>query len=244
MITLLLLSAFEGSTQTRNGHSIVKYVDGSKFIGKIISENEDNLLMVASTGDTLHLRQILVRSIQRPSDIILYNNGKYHWSKGPFATFTFGFTPSTYISNHVDLVVGYKFRQRYAAGLGVGIDYNDAEVAGLFMYHDFVSFFGYGRYSLGRQNARFFVDAKLGYGFANEDIWFEPHSFNGGIHFRPGIGMLLASRNKFRFLLGIHQYIQQASGRFTQLDLGGSQIEADYSLLYNRTMVRLAVEFR
>ena len=241
---LLLIPGIKVSAQVRDGHAVVNYVDGSKFIGKIVFEDEENLMMVASTGDTLHFKRILVKNIRRPADIVLYNNGKFHWSKGPFATATFGFTPSAYVSNHVDLVVGYKFSQRYAAGVGVGFESNDVEVTGLFLFHDFVSLFGYGRYSLGRKNARFFVDAKLGYGFANEDIWFGLHEFTGGIHLRPGIGMLLASRNSFRLLLGIHQYIQRTSGKSIQFDFNGSQIEADYSLTYNRTVIRLAVEFR
>lgn len=239
MLFCYLLS-FNAYSQDQS-NSIVHYDDGSVFIGKIVSKNDVGLVLYGSTMDTLNLIWDNIKRLHDGNDIILYNKGKFHKKSGFFGTLDFSFAPSTIITEGA-LIVGNRITPRYAVGAGAALSTTEVTIAGEWLWHDFHTYFGYGRYYLNQKKRRIFADARVGYGFPRNGGWNNEH--NGGFHFQPGITMMFSSRTDYRFFISLSQYFQYTSGEFNGTDGFISDYFARYDLFYNRTMIKFGFQFK
>ncbi len=238
IVTIFSLPCFGQYKGLQQGQAMVYYMDGSVFIGNIIEKNEFELILLVSTGDTLHLKPVFVKRVFDTNEVLIFRRGKYHRTDGFFGVIDFGVAPSPVVEG--SLLLGKRIYEKYAVGAGAALSTTTLRLNGEWMWHDFHTYFVYGRYYLNHKQRRLFADARLGYGFPRNGGWNDPHS--GGIHFQPGITLLFASRNNFRFFAGISQYMQYTSGEFFSWD-PFIDYEGTYSLFYNRTIIKIGFQF-
>lgn len=236
LTALLLCSTTYIEAQTKKSKTIY-YDDGSVFVGNVISENDQQILLLATTGDTLHIDKNLIRGnrkkVRRP---------KFHYEKGPWAALNIGISPDF----QSDLLVGYRLNAKYSFALGTGIRDIYSEANGIWNNSVFVPIYAYGRRYFGlEKNARPFVGLVAGYSFpVNSGFSFNNHEFEGGATFEPGVGISFAARGKSRFVMSIGQNFQYSTGSNTETDILFNPIEIEYKRWYSRTVFKIGVEFR
>ena len=220
--------------------SVVSYHDGSVFRGTVFTDSGGNLKMVISTGDTISLNANLIKRIFDQEDYIVTKKNKYHYRNGIFSytSVTFG-TYDWDFSGQVHSVAGYRYSDRLSLGLGVGLEGHDITVGDDWFYHRFLSSFGYGRYYLNDKNWRLYADAKIGYAFDLEPTFFARNTSEDGFLFQPGLGVHIASRNKFKMHFGMSYAFLRTRGRGA--DWSGD-IQYDYQVWINRLVFSVGLE--
>ena len=232
------------STQKR---TIIYNKDGSFFIGKILKDHPSSIEMIKTTGDTLniHKRQIK-RIFQTSRDIIMHTKGSVHYTSGIFASTSFGWGLSEDHSFDWDLVVGRHLNEKWSVGLGASVNYNTTNnFRGIRIDNRFTPIFAYGRYYINKKSARLFAFSRLGYGFGffSDNIeWVDNQT--GGVHIQPGIGVHFASRKSIRFIITLSQMLQHTRGSQVDFDFLSNPINIDYNFFYNRTMLKVGIEFK
>lgn len=220
--------------------SIVSYKDGSIFRGTILYTNGDNLKMIISTGDTINLKAELIKKIFDQSDYIVTKKDKYHYRSGIFnyTSLTFGSHNRDH-SSQLQTVFGYRYTERLSLGVGAALEGHDLSVGNDWFYHRYVSSFGYGRYYLNNKNWRLYTDAKMGYAFALESNFFQRNTHQDGFIFQPGLGIHMASRNKFKMHFGMSYVFLRTKG--IGADWSGD-IQYDYKVWINRLVFKIGLE--
>lgn len=222
--------------------SIVYNRDGSVFIGDLLEENSTQIVLFGSTGDTIHLDKDLIRrTLIGRTDIILHNRGKYHSTKGLFASAGGGIAATYESSATLDFIVGYRKDEKFSFGAGIGYHLHETELGSNFLINKFAPAYIYGRRYLGRSNAGPFVFSKLGYGFPIERGFND--EYTGGVYAQPGLGLHFASRTDLKFIMSLSQYIQHSNGQRQRRDLFSNPVNIDYSIWYLRLMFNLTIEF-
>ena len=229
---------------------IINYEDGSVFVGNVVKANLYQFVLLASTGDSVHIEKSRILKMRiLKNDVLVKSRGKFHYKKGIFASFDLGILSN---SGQFDLLAGYRKNEKYSYGLGVGIHINETNISGFFVRNDFMPIYVYGRRYIGKSNVGPFVFSKLGYGIPYQTAVFDD-DHSGGFFAQPGLGLHFASRSKFRFTMSLSQYIQYTTGneRFAGFffDNFGNQIfndtiDFDYSIWYTRVFLKVGIEFR
>lgn len=226
--------------------AIVQYEDGSVFIGQIIQEGSLSMKMVLSTKDTISINKIYIKRIRRTDkNISLYNGAKFHYTKGIFYSLQFGGNVGDNVENEtsqVDLIVGYRFNKKFAAGIGFGNSYNYTFSFGTDIDANATPVFAYGRYYPIDKKIRPFIAGKIGWAFPSQEIIRGDH--NGGFLIQPEIGVNFSSRRRIRFLISLGQQIQNISGELLDFDPFGNRIESKYDLWFNRTVLKVGIEWK
>ena len=83
----------------------------------------------------------------------------------------------------------------------------------------------------------------MGYGNPSNIVW-AGGEYSGGVHFQPGFGVHFASRRKARFILTLSQMIQNTRGERVDFDFLSNPINIKYKYWYNRTMLKIGVEWK
>jgi len=238
------IAAFSQLAQANR--AIISTHDGSVFIGHIVYEDELTIDLVAVTTDTLHIQKGLIRTLRRSStDIMVHSNGKMHYTGGYFYSTTLGWggnfddNPSA----DLDFIVGKRLNKRVSVGMGAAINFNSAVLPNwIWLDHHFMPVFAYGRYYLNDKRVRPFAFSRLGYGFRTGIVWNDNHT--GGVHFQPGIGIHFAARKSARFIITLSQMLQHTKGNRTNFDVFSNPVNFRFSHWYNRTMLKIGVEFK
>lgn len=219
---------------------IVSYKGGSIFRGTILYTNGGNLKMIISTGDTINLKAELIKKIFDPSDYIVTKKDKYHYRSGIFnyTSLTFG-SHNLDNSSQLQTVFGYRYTERLSLGVGAALEGHDLSVGNDWFHHRYVSSFGYGRYYLNNKNWRLYTDAKMGYAFGLESNFFQRNTHQDGFIFQPGLGIHMASRNKFKMHFGMSYVFLRTKG--AGVDWSGD-IQYDYKVWINRLVFKIGLE--
>lgn len=248
-VLFTLALAFAGATIAQSEPNYpekvsITYSDGSFFVGDVISRDDTHIHLRLSTLDTIKLSKQSIKKITSMDGWKFHSKGRYHFSKGIYGYVSLGVSVGgvNEVSSMLDFLIGYRHSERLSYGIGFGTAYSDASVAGLFLSHYFVPVFGYGRYYLNDAKIKPYVETRLGYGFANERSWQED-THSGGMYISPGIGLHIASKGKVKWHIGIGQYIQSTSGENQFSDSRGLPVFASYDLWYNRTFLKIGIEF-
>ncbi|MEM9325792.1 MAG: hypothetical protein AAGA85_09055 [Bacteroidota bacterium] len=222
----------------------IKYFDGSIYIGTVVEREAYSIRVRIATQDTINVQYSLMKKMLSGSDLMIFPGGKYHLKTGLylFSTGGAGGTDDGAITGQWDIVGGYRLTEDLHVGAGLGTEGGDIQIAGFWYSQSFTSLFGYGRYyPLGRSKARPYFDTRLGYGMPRNQ-WDGDHT--GGFHFQPGIGVEFASRNNFRFLISVSQYVQNTRGEATEFGPFSQQVENRYNVWYNRTLFKIGLQFK
>ncbi len=223
-------------------NSLVIGRDGSRLFGTPVIETPEYLIFRLNTSDTVKITNSFIEKYYRPGEILLFNRGKFHLNKGFFATASMGFAAGTSFTGQINGNIGYRFGNRYAAGVGIGYESHDTYFAGLYLWDDFCSLYGFGRYFLTNTKKRLYSDLKLGYGISVND-WANERT-DGGILIQPGIGVIGSSRKNIRLFASISQVFQYSKGTSNEWGFLGTPVTADYQIWYNRTVITAGFELR
>lgn len=226
---------------TRNwiNNSLVLGRDGSRFLGSLLLEEPNHLLFRLNTSDTITIPRGIVERYYRPGEILIFNRGRLHLNKGLFVAGSIGFATNT---GQINGNIGYRFGNRYAAGVGIGFESHQTYYAGLYLWDDFCSLYGFGRYYLTNTKRRLYSDMKLGYGFTVND-WLDERT-DGGMLFQPGIGVILPSKKSTRVFASLSQVFQYSQGISNERGFLGTPINARYKIWYNRSVVTIGFEIK
>lgn len=233
---------------------VVYHEDGSVFIGALVYEDLQDIVMILSTSDTIFINKDNTRKIKYASKhLLLHTKGKYHYIKGFFAAFTYGNALSEQYSQQTDLILGMRLDKKYSVGLGIGMHTHSTSFGGSssssfqsfntwnWVQNNFIPIYAYGRYYPWDFKLRPFADMKLGYSVPNLTLWGDTHS--GGIYFQPSIGVHFSSRRNFRWTLALSQAVQYTAGRRIAFDTFSNEIDYNYKIWYNRTTLTVGLEF-
>lgn len=224
--------------------AIVYYEDGSVFIGEILEEDRRFVRLVLATDDTIKVNKSFIKRTRYARDITIHQKGKFHFSRGFFMNLSYGVGFSSFNSSVLtDFVAGTRLSSKYAVGLGIGIHLHSRFLGDFNWVSDqFTPVYLYGRYYPWNKRIKPFADISTGFGFSTNRGFGATHT--GGFLFSPGIGLNFAARRNFRFLLSLNQMIQNTSGTDFAFDRFGNQVELDYRVWYNRTVIKFVLEFR
>ncbi len=241
LICMILFVVVPQTLRAQNDKVVLKLKYGTTLSGRFLNVDDDGVTFMPTPFDTIEVEKRNIRKILYPYQVSVHSNGAYHHNEGLFGNLSLGFTANSYYTIQLDAIIGKKFEGKYALGIGGGFEAGDIDVRGLYLNHEFLTAFGYARYVILDRRGRVFLDGKFGYGFVNENST-DPHE--GGLMGQPGIGLLLASKGNFRISLKLSQYIQSTKGNTTQIDSIGNPVFGRYRLTYNRTLLKLGIEFR
>ena len=237
------------SAQNSLEQAIVYYKDGSVFIGEILEEKFDRLQLIISSGDTITVYKNAAQRIRKTRDQIqLWPRGKYHYTKGYFGGLSLGIgiRDDSDVSS-IDLILGKRLNERFSVGLNLGYTnlFSEVNFSNFWLDHYFYNIGPYGRYYLGGKRGRTFVSLSAGYGFkAEDDFFLFADDYRGGPFVKPGFGVHLASRNKFRWLFSISQSFQRATGQGNQNDIFNNSVLYNYKIWHNSLLLTIGLEFR
>ena len=222
---------------------LVSYEDGSYYIGELVSETRLDLKMVLATRDTITLDKAWITSMLRTDrNIQLYDNGKYHYSRGILYGFHFGGGGDEGGTSTIEIIAAYRPNQNWALGLGFGSSVNSTFQFGTSIDASAIPFFAYGRfYPLNKLKSRPFISTKIGWAFPDQNNFEGDHE--GGFLFHPEIGFNFASRKRVRWLISIGQQIQNIRGEGTNFDPFGNSIRTNFNVWFNRTVFKFGVEW-
>jgi hypothetical protein len=223
-------------------NSLVIARDGSRFFGALISEESKYLLFRLNTSDTVKVDYDFIEKYYRPGEILVFNRGKFHPNKGLFATISIGFAASSSFTGQINGNIGYRFGNRYAAGVGIGYESHETYYGGLYLWDDFCSLYGFGRYYLTNSKKRWYSDFKAGYGISVND-WMDERS-TGGLLIQPGLGIIFPSKKSIRIFASVSQVFQYSRGVSNEFGFFGSPIIADYKVWFNRTVITAGFEIK
>lgn len=230
----------EAQTSDPKNESIVSYKDGSIFRGTILYSSDANLKMIISTGDTINLKTEMIKKIFDQSDYIVTKKDKYHYRSGIFNYTSLNIGSSNFdTSGQLQTVLGYRYTDQISLGVGLSLEGYDLSFDDNWFYHRYLSSFGYGRYYLNNKNWRLYTDAKMGYAFALQPDFFQRNTSKDGFIFQPGLGVHMASRNKFKMHFGISYVFLRTRG--TGADWTGD-IQYDYKVWINRMVFKIGLE--
>ncbi len=230
--TLFLTFLINNTYCQRKSESIVKYSDGSYFIGEILDRDEQKIKMRSSTNDILHLDIKNIVKIREGEEIFLYNNRKFHRKKGFFISTDLALISTGWNVLQTTLILAIRLPRRFAVGGGTSRLRVES--------HAFQTFFGYGRYYITNNKKRLFTDLRFGYGYAREGHFTIEEDHNGGAHVQPGLGIVFSSKNNFRFKLSMAQVLQKTSGYY---EYHPSLAGQPYKILFSYTILKLGIQF-
>lgn len=236
-ILILGLSEMTLAQSTTAKYKTYYYQDGSVFIGRPIGENDQQIELIISTGDTLHINKALLRHQQNKVKV-----PKSFYNKGFFGSFNIAFSSA----GQFNFMGGYRINEKYSVGIGTGLHYYQLDQNGLFADNSFVPIYAYGRMYLTKsEKIKPFIGLAVGYSLPlTERFNFNQHEFTGGLMFQPEIGLHFAGRRKSSFYISIGQSFQNTSGSFQQTDSFFNPVFIDYKKWHSNTMLKFGIEFR
>lgn len=243
VIDRLLLNAYNNQklNETWDSESIIKGYDGSIFIGKQLGVENSEVIFRLNTKDTITIPLDLIKNLKGPNEVIIYPGGKYHYKSNIFVMLTNGYSASNdNYSVQLNGLVGMRFNERFAAGVGIGYESHQASFGGIYLWDDFTTLYGYGRYFINENKRRLFTDLKVGYGFAANELFSESH--DGGALFQPGVGIILPSRKHTRWVFSAGYVFQYTEGQSQEPDIIGSPIVTNYEIWYRRFIFSFGIE--
>lgn len=224
--------------------TIVKYIDGSIFQGKVIKEDLSFITMKVTTGDTLQIRKIFVKKRWETSEeVVLRDRGKFHYKHGYFASFSLGQSLTRDPTTQLNLLFGQRLNERYSVGVGTGLHFNSNVFNSVWRNNDFIPVYLYGRRYVNHTNSGAFVSANIGYGFPNRNS-FDFEDYGGGFYAEPGVGLHFASRSKIRYIISFSQYIQHTKGEDEFTDAFANPFRLEYSTWFFRPVLKFGIEFK
>ncbi len=247
LYTILLFISAVVYAQNQSGppeRVSVSYRDGSFFVGDVIKWEANHLYIRLSTLDTIKLNRAFIKKVESSKKLSVHSKGKYHFKKGVYAysSLSVGGGEDYSAISQVDWLVAYRHNEKMSYGVGFGTVYADASVSGLYVTHYFIPLFGYGRYYFNNSNVQPYIDFRAGYGFSNRRPWQED-DYSGGLYVVPGFGIHIASKSKLKWHIGVGQHLQSTSGNSQLFDSRGLPVFTNYDLWYNRTVLKVGIEF-
>ena len=248
----LLISAVYANAQSNNNLILVKYKDGATYLGQKLSEedgiiriklkNRDKML-VENKQDIIHVDRRGAWRIYDDQNATVFENGKFHTTKGFFMTMQWGIGFGFYPSAQFNLSADYRVNNKITAGLGAGIQANDTSIGGLYLTTRFVGIYGQGRYYLTHKKRRVYATGNLGYGIGLGDPFgLEGSNATGGLKAGAGLGVSFASRRSSKYFLELENYFQKGSGLNISEDNLGNNVLANYDLWFKRIVLKLGVD--
>lgn len=216
--------------------------DGSVFIGKVVEENFFQVILVATTGDTLHINKGLISKKFEKKD-----EPKFFYSDVFFGSIDLNHNPD-YGAAQIDLMAGYRIDERYSFGVGFGIHQDMLTAGGLFATNRYKVAYGTARrYFFLKKEIRPFVFTKAGHGFADNFTYgWEQNVHNGGFYSQTGIGLQFASRTKIRFFMSLSQHFQHTTGHqqsFINLP-SNNPVNVAYDVWHSNVIFKIGMEFQ
>ncbi len=243
-VTLLLVATwcFGQKSAQVNDNVRVFYKDGSVFNGRVIGVAPSSIKLVLSTTDTINLATVLIKRINNTRDHLNAWRGRFFYKKGIFADLALGVgSHNLNTTTQVEAILGLRKSPNLSLGMGIAIETNDARISTGWLYHTFISPFGYGRYYIYNGPIRAFADMKVGYGIAGNQDFFNEHS--SGILIQPGFGVHFPTKGKLKWYLGVSQYMQHTKGENNEMGPFGPIISS-FDMWYNRTVFKVGIEFK
>ena len=213
----------------------IKLKDGSELKGEILSQ-EDYLLLKLIDGQEVEIELDQIESIENknpnklffPNGASILTRGWYH--SGNIAFGGAGFSSEEGgTSTTIELINGYKFNEKIALGLGVGLNIHTflMQGAGEFAYvftddqYSFVPFYLEARISPWQKKIAPYFTVNAGYGLGVDifDYWSaNGGSMKGGISAGASFGLHVSTKKKMGFLFHLNYKMQEASGRRNDLN--------------------------
>ncbi|MDG2450356.1 MAG: hypothetical protein P8M34_11980 [Saprospiraceae bacterium] len=248
---LLCFTTDQLSAQKGTKVDVVKLTDGSVLVGQFLNVTDTSYLFSTASMDSIHINKKFISSIDfgiTEVDNTIYENRKVKTIKkekvykntGIFGMTDVGMVSGEEVHWHASLTLGYRLNPRFYLGIQGGKE-NILNAQPLLWQTDGIWPIGiYGRYYPLKTKLRPYVSTRVGYAFIDD-------KFNtmksGGMNILPGIGIHFPSRNGLHFHISLHQYFQKTQGT-SEMDIGmQNPIVINYDLWYNRSVVKIGVEF-
>lgn len=249
VLCLILIQSVNSSGQAE--FVFAKYKNGVTYVGEKIEENETTSRLLLNTGDTIRIDRRQLSRYFDSNSALIHSNGKYMQTQGGFWDLSFGVNLGIFeeeeearASTHLELIYGWRVDPRLNIGVGMGFEFNEAEVAGFQFDTQFSTFFAHGRYYLTNGSRRIFAFSRIGVGYPaeeNEDGNLAEHS--SGVNTLTGVGIHWASRRNTTFHLSLGYYTQKTHGREFFLDNLGNEVATNFDILIKRMMLKFTWEF-
>jgi len=223
-----------------NSESLIHCRDGSQYIGAKVGMNGSNMLFRLNTTDTINVPVDFIKKFLGPEDVIIFNNGRYHLTSSWFLMLSNGYSFGWDFSGQINALVGWRFNKQFAAGIGTGFESHEGEFGGVYLWDDFHTVYGYGRFYISERKKRLYLDSKLGYGFSVND-W-GPDSHKGGLAVQPGIGLIYPSRKGYRWFISLSNLFQHTSGNTREFDTFSNPITTEYKIWYKQVIFTFGIE--
>ncbi len=238
----------------KNSDRILVYMrDGAAYVGDLLGKDDSGMTILKTIeGDTAYFFRASAKRYYDADNAIIFDNRKFFKTSGTFMHTALSFNTigvfdkdDRRFSGHLEFIFGKRLKPYFNIGGGMGVEANEARVAGFTFNAQFLSFFGYGRLYLTRSKPRLFVFGRLGYGLPSVELeeGMERQHF-GGINTQYGGGFHFASRKRRKFLLSFGHYMQKTKGEESFFDHLGNEVHTKYDILINRLLIKLGVEFK
>jgi len=240
-----ILKTLSLTGQSDDDISIIRYNDGSVFIGEIIDQDLLKLKMVLTTADTITLDKSKIKKIRLAQKHMILDRTISHRASGLFYNLDFSTNlgiggQATFLS----FTLGKHLNPKLSIGAGIAISHNRTTNRLPWIDNNMVHLFGHARYNFSEKKVRPFVEANLGWGVPMfNDRW---NTYRGGLYANPAIGIEIATRRRISWTFKINQNIQYIEGEqeFSAEFFGnnGNSI-IKYKTWLNRTSFSIGINF-
>lgn len=242
-----ILNTLSLTGQSDDDISIIRYNDGSVFIGEIIHQDLVTLQMVLTTSDTITLSKSKIKKIRLAQKHMIINKTVGHRTTGLFYNFdinhNFGKGGQ---SAYASFTFGKHINPKISLGAGIAVSHNSTD-GPIWIDNNMVHLFTHARYNFNENKVRPFVEANLGWGLPMfSDPW---NNYRGGLYANPGVGIEIATKRRMSWTFKINQNIQYIEGEqefwFNEFgpNNGGLPSTINYNTWLNRTSFSLGINF-
>lgn len=203
--------------------SVIMHHDNTRSVGKIVRKSDEEILLsLQCVPDTIAILKPMIKKMVDGRGKILFAKGRYHRKNGwvnsvgmkvgnligaqPMqsvpAPLSSQFEYLGYMLVHPNIGLGGGVARKSLTTPQLGYEY--------YSHYEFTDLFAYAKLYLGQDRRRFYLDAKVGYGFVGKDeIVFgcaycdDPlplaQRFTSGHAIQPGLGLEFATKRLLRW---------------------------------------------
>ena len=229
--------------------------DNSLLNAIVLKDNGEFLDVLDGEGMERKLSYADIDRFQREKGLVTpVKQGRYHYDSGFFAHYFASINISGQAFTGVSqFVAGLKLREsRFSLGLGYGFDsYHDTFGGVIDQDFIFASLSLYTRYDLTDFRTRFYLYNRVGWGIGLDEInninfgGLSDDKYSGGWNVSPGVGVVFASKRRFRFIMELGMVSQWVDGNYIEIDpFTNREIDAVYDNILIRPTLKIGLEYQ
>ncbi len=219
-------------------------MNGEIYNGIVYTDNGKQITAALTNGTNARYDYIdILKFHKESSGISASGDSRFHYNKGFFAHFVVALNSFSDNATVVtQLTIGTRLNKRISVGGGYSVDGYEIDFSQIALRQfNILALYGYGRYNITSGRLRTYGFTRIGWGLSLDNF---REDYEGGISLSGGVGIILSSKRKLRWLLELGINSQKVTGEFRGRDNNGQDIMVQFDSFLQRPLLKIGLEFQ